>query len=203
MPEFHSYTPAEGHNLRFSPFKALVAPRPIGWISSLSADGVPNLAPYSFFNAFCEKPAIIGFCSYGRKDSLTNIEATGEFVHNLVSGPLADAMNQTSGDYPPDISEIDMAGLETIPSEVVAPPRVAASPATMECKLIETKVLHGVDKIPSECTLVLGEVVRIHINTSFLQDGVVDEEALALVGRLGGFNYAKVSDVFAIKRPKV
>lgn len=203
MSQFHSYTPAEGHNLKFSPFKALIAPRPIGWISSLSDAGVPNLAPYSFFNAFCEKPTIIGFCSYGRKDSLKNVEVTGEFVHNLVSGPLVEVMNETSGAYPPEVDEIELTGLETIASDFVAPPRLAAVPAAMECKLIETKVLHGVDGTASACTLVLGEVVRIHIDKAVLRDGVVDEEALGLVGRLGGFNYAGVEKVFALKRPKV
>lgn len=203
MPNFHSYTPAEGHNLKFSPFKALIAPRPIGWISSLSAEGVGNLAPYSFFNAFCERPPIIGFCSYGRKDSLRNVEATGEFVHNLVTCPMVEVMNETSGDYGPEIDEIELAGLETIASDVVAPPRLARAPAAMECKLIDTKVLHDADGAPSECILVLGEVVRIHINKAILRDGIVDEAALGLVGRLGAFNYAQVADVFALKRPKV
>ncbi len=202
VAKFHSYSPQDGHGLKHSPFKALIAPRPIGWISSVSATGAVNLAPYSFFNAFCELPPIIGFCSYGRKDSLNNIEATGEFVHNVVGGDLASVMNQTSGNYPHGISEMDEVGLEAIASDIVAPPRVAGAPAAMECKLIEIKQLQDAAGTKAECYLVLGEVVRIHIDTAFLKDGLVDEAALAAVSRLGYFSFSRVDNLFSMTRPK-
>ena len=121
----HSYDPRQGHRLPHDPFNAIIGPRPIGWISSLSGDGVRNLAPYSFFNAFNYVPPIIGFASIGRKDSLNNIEATGEFVWNLASEPLAQQMNQSCAAVPPEADEFALAGLATEPSVVVKPPRVA------------------------------------------------------------------------------
>lgn len=203
MAQFHSYSPKDGHGLKYSPFKALIAPRPIGWISSVSATGAVNLAPYSFFNAFCELPPIIGFCSYGRKDSLHNIEETGVFVHNIVGAPLMAEMNQTSGRYPHGIDEMREAGLEAIASDLVAAPRVAAAPAAMECKLIEIKQLADAEGNKAECFLILGEVVRIHIDERILKDGMVDELALAAVARLGYFNFSKVESVYPMARPKV
>lgn len=200
---FHSYSPSEGHGLKYSPFKALIAPRPIGWISTVSKSGVVNLAPYSFFNALCELPPILGFTSYGRKDTLINIEETGEFVHNVTPTKMLEAMNQTSGLYAKEINEMDKAGLESLPSELVAPPRIASAPATMECKLLEIKRMIGLDGVETDSWLVLGEVVRIHIDKAFLVDGMVDEEALGLLGRLGYFNYAGVDDVLTLKRPEV
>ena len=203
MPaNFYSYSPSDGHGLKYSPFKALIGPRPIGWISSISKSGMVNLAPYSFFNAFCETPPIIGFTSFGEKDSLRNISETGEFVHNCVSSDLAEKMNLTSGNYPNDINEMAEAGLAAIPSDDVTPPRVASALAAMECKLIEVKRMEDRHGEKTNCHLVLGEVVRIHISEKILTDGLVDEEALGLLGRLGYFNYTKVDDVFAMRRPK-
>ncbi len=203
MPDFHSYAPDEGHGLKHNPFKALIAPRPIGWISTVSNSGAVNLAPYSFFNAFCERPPIVGFCSYGRKDSLTNIEETGAFVHNVVGGELTVQMNQTSGTYARGVDEMAEAGLEAVPSDVVAPPRVAAAPASMECRLIEIKTLTGADGSETTCHLVLGQVVRIHIDKRYIVAGMIDQDAIAAVARLGYFDYSKVSNVFSLKRPVV
>src|SRR5947209_7405896 len=132
MSEFHFYEPRLGHGLPHDPFKAIVAPRPIGWISSLSPQGGINLAPYSFFNAFCEKPPIVGFSSGGKKDSQRNIEATGEFVANLVTRKHALAMNLTSAPVPHGVDEMELAGLAAAPCRLVRPPRVADAPAALE-----------------------------------------------------------------------
>src|SRR5262245_52108109 len=125
MSEHHFYEPRHGHGLPHDPFKAIVAPRPIGWISTVDVDGRPNLAPYSFFNAFCESPPMVGFSSGGRKDSQRNAEATGEFVFNLATRRQAEAMNLTSAPLPVGVSEFDAAGLTALPSRLVRPPRVA------------------------------------------------------------------------------
>ncbi len=121
----HSYQPSLGHGLKHDPFNAIVGPRPIGWISTQSASGKLNLAPYSFFNAFNYVPPIIGFSSVGYKDTVRNIEETGEFVWNLATRPLAEAMNQTSAMVGPDVNEFELAGLTPLPSQVVAVPRVS------------------------------------------------------------------------------
>src|SRR3954471_3049323 len=136
MSEIHFYEPRHGHGLPHDPFKAIVAPRPIGWISSVDVNGVVNLAPYSFFNAFCDAPPIVGFSSSGRKDSQRNIEATGEFVANLATMRHAQAVNGSSAPVPPDINEMDLVGLTAAPSRLVKPPRVAEAPAALECKLL-------------------------------------------------------------------
>lgn len=203
MSDYHSYTPAEGHRLKHSPFKALIAPRPIGWISTMSRSGAVNLAPYSFFNAFCERPPILGFCSFERKDSLINIEETGEFVHNLAPAWMLAQMNQTSGNYAHGINEMVEAGLDAEACDSVAPPRIANAPAAMECKLIEIKRLTDASGGQTECYLVMGEVVRIHIAAEMIHEGIIDEEKLQLLGRLGGFNYTKVTEIFSLKRPKL
>lgn len=203
MSNFHSYTPSEGHGLKYNPFKALIAPRPIGWISSVSAEGAVNLAPYSYFNALNDNPPLLMFVSHTRKHSLENIEATGEFVHNVCSANMASQMNQTSANYPAGVSEMAEAGLEGLASDAVTPPRLAAAPASFECKLVEIKRLSDASGEATECWMVIGEAVRIHINTDFIRDGIIDENALNLLGRLGYFNYAAVDDVFELKRPKL
>lgn len=203
MSKFHSYSPSEGHGLKFNPFKALIAPRPIGWISSVSPEGAVNLAPYSYFNALNDNPPLLMFVSHTRKHSLENIEATGEFVHNVCSASLAVEMNQTSANYPAGVSEMAEAGLAGLPSDVVAPPRLAAAPASFECKLVEIKRLTDAAGEATECWMVIGEAVRVHIDRNFIHDGIVDENALSLLGRLGYFNYAAVDNVFEMKRPKV
>ncbi|SMQ96908.1 hypothetical protein NBC2815_03592 [Xanthomonas fragariae] len=131
----HFYEPAHGHGLPHDPFNAIVGPRPIGWIGSRSADGIANLAPYSFFNAFNYVPPIVGFARIGRKDSLRNIEATGEFTWNLSTRPLAEAMNASAAMVPAEVDEFVLVGLQMAPSRLIGAPRVAASPVSFECRL--------------------------------------------------------------------
>jgi flavin reductase (DIM6/NTAB) family NADH-FMN oxidoreductase RutF len=185
MDDIHFYEPSTGHGLPHDPFKAIVAPRPIGWISTLSASGIPNLAPYSFFNAICDTPPIIAFSSSGPKDSLTNAEATGEFVWNMVTRALAEAMNASSAPVPPEIDEFTLAGLETAPSHIVAPPRVAASPASLECRLLQIVELHDLDGQPAAYQLVIGQVVGVHIDRAYLRDGLFDTGAAHPIMRAG------------------
>jgi len=189
------------HGLPHDPFKTLVAPRPIGWISTLDAQGRPNLAPYSFFNAVCDHPHIVMFSSGGAKDSQTNAEATGEFVCNLATLSLRDAMNRTSAPLERGDSEFEFAGLEMAPALLVAPPRVKASPVAMECRLLQAVPLHGLDGRRGSYTMVLGEVVMIHIDESVLRDGIVDLELAQPIARCGYRDYAAVTELFQMCRP--
>jgi flavin reductase (DIM6/NTAB) family NADH-FMN oxidoreductase RutF len=201
----HSYQPRLGHGLPHDPFNAIVGPRPIGWISTRSASGVNNLAPYSFFNAFNYVPPIIGFASIGYKDTLRNIEETGEFVWNLTTRALADAMNHSCAAVGPEVSEFDLAGLTPLASTVVAPPRVAESPVTLECKRTQVLQLQGADGAQAETWLVLGEVVAVHIDQSLLKDGVYDTAAAGHVLRGGGAaDYFTVGpeQLFRMHRPR-
>jgi flavin reductase (DIM6/NTAB) family NADH-FMN oxidoreductase RutF len=182
----HFYEPRDGHRLPHDPFNAIVGPRPIGWISSQSRDGVLNLAPYSFFNAFNYVPPIVGFASIGYKDTVRNIEETGEFCWNLATRPLAERMNQTCAAVPPEVDEFALAGLATAPSQVVAVPRVAASPVSMECRLTQLLQLQRADGGKVESWLVLGEVVGVHIDAALLKDGVYDTAAAQPILRGGG-----------------
>jgi flavin reductase (DIM6/NTAB) family NADH-FMN oxidoreductase RutF len=152
MSEFHFYEPKHGHRLPHDPFKAIVAPRPIGWISTVDSGGRVNLAPYSFFNAFCERPPIIGFSSGGRKDSQRNVEETGEFVFNLATRRQAEAMNRTSAPFPRGVNEFEAAGIASAPSRLVKPPRVADAPAALECKLLLVLPLKDLDGEPTPRT---------------------------------------------------
>ena len=186
MAGTHFYRPAEGHRLRHDPFNAIVAPRPIGWISSLSATGVRNLAPYSFFNAFNYTPPIVGFSSTGYKHSVRNIAETGEFTWNLVSRAQAEAMNATSATVADDVDEFDLAGLQGAASVEVAPERVAGAPVSFECvttQLIQLADRHGADV---DAWLTLGEVVAVHVDESLVADGVYDTTAAQPVVRGGG-----------------
>lgn len=182
----HSYQPKFGHGLKHDPFNAIVGPRPIGWISTQSSAGTLNLAPYSFFNAFNYTPPIIGFASIGYKDTLRNIEETGEFVWNMVTRPLAQAMNQTCAAVGPEVNEFELAGLTTTASQVVSVPRVCESPVTFECRRTQVLQLQGVDgeKVPT--WLVLGEVVAVHIAQQLLKDGVFETAGADVVLRGGG-----------------
>ncbi|QJD57813.1 flavin reductase family protein [Pseudomonas sp. gcc21] len=186
MDDFHYYEPAKGHGLPHDPFNAIVGPRPIGWISSCDAAGNVNLAPYSFFNAFNYVPPIVGFSSVGRKDSLNNIEQTGEFAWNLVTQPLAEAMNQTCAMVAPDIDEFDLGRLDKAPSRLIAPPRVAQSPVSFECKVTQIVQLQRADKSLVPSWLILGEVVAVHIANRMLRDGIYDTAAAEHVLRGGG-----------------
>ena len=182
----HFYEPAQGHGLPHDPFNAIVGPRPIGWVSTRAADGVLNLAPYSFFNAFNYTPPIVGFCSIGHKDSVRNVEATGEFVWNLVTRDLADAMNQTCAAVPPEVDEFALAGLTPVASRVVNVPRVSESPVTFECRLSQVVQLTSAAGAPIDSWLVLGEVVGVHIAQHLLKDGVYDTANAGHILRGGG-----------------
>jgi flavin reductase (DIM6/NTAB) family NADH-FMN oxidoreductase RutF len=180
------YEPRLGHGLPHNPFNAIVGPRPIGWIGSLSADGVANLAPYSFFNAFNYTPPIVGFSSTSEKDSLRNIRATGEFTWNLVTRPLAERMNTTSAAVDPEVDEFALAGLARAPSRMIAAPRVAESPVSFECRCTQIVALQGIDGAAAGAWLVLGEVVGVHIARALLKDGVYDTANAQHVLRGGG-----------------
>ncbi|MDO8694296.1 MAG: flavin reductase family protein [Sheuella sp.] len=198
------YEPSKGHGLPHNPFKAIVAPRPIGWISSIDLQGRVNLAPYSFFNAFAETPPIIGFCTSGeRKDSVNNIDSTGEFVANFVGAELAQEMNITSATLAPGVDEMKLAGLESAPCTLVKVPRVARAIAALECKLIQTIRLNNARGEQTDSWLTLGEVVGVHINDEFLKDGIFDTAAARPLGRCGyRGDYVEVNTLFEMIRPK-
>jgi flavin reductase (DIM6/NTAB) family NADH-FMN oxidoreductase RutF len=202
--DFYFYQPALGHGLPHDPFKAIVAPRPIGWISTIDKQGCINLAPYSFYNALGDNPPIVGFSSGGRKDSIRNIEETGEFVANFATKALAEAMNHTSAAFPRDVDEMAMAGLTPAPCRVVAAPRVAESPAALECKLLQVIHIHDLNGRPLEQYLALGQVVGVHIATAYLKDGLFDLVAAQPIMR-GGYqsDYVRVNGAFQMVRPKV
>jgi flavin reductase (DIM6/NTAB) family NADH-FMN oxidoreductase RutF len=192
MTEWHFYEPRDGHRLPHDPLNAIVAPRPIGWISTVSADGRRNLAPYSFFNLISYRPPLIAFASGGWKDSVANVEATGEFVWNLATRPLAEAMNATA--IASDADEFDHAGLAAAPSRLVTPPRVAASPVAFECRLTQLIRLRSKEGTELDQWLVIGEAVGIHIDTALLQDGVYQTARARPITRGGG-----PSDYFEIR----
>lgn len=183
----HFYEPKNGHGLPHDPFNAIVGPRPIGWIGSVSADGIPNLAPYSFFNAFNYTPPIVGFASVAsKKDSLTNIEATGDFTWNLVTRELAEAMNESCAMVGPEVNEFERAGLEQGPSRLIKAPRVAASPVSFECKLTQIVQLKTQDGTDVPTWVAFGEVVGVHIAEGALVDGLYDPGRMRTVLRAGG-----------------
>jgi flavin reductase (DIM6/NTAB) family NADH-FMN oxidoreductase RutF len=198
------YEPSKGHGLPHNPFKAIVAPRPIGWISSIDKQGRVNLAPYSFFNAFAETPPVIGFCtSHARKDSVNNIDETGEFVANFCGAELAQEMNITSASVAPGVDDMKLAGLEAAASTLVKPPRIARAIAALECKLISTTQLKNAKGELIDTWLTLGEVVGVHINDEFLKDGIFDTAAARPLGRCGyKGDYVEVNTLFEMIRPK-
>lgn len=189
---------ANTHGLERDPFMALVSPRPIGWISTLDANGVVNLAPYSFFNAVSTNPHFLMFSSGGRKDSQRNAEETGEFVCSLATYDLREAMNRTSKHVDPHIDEMVLAGLSPAPSTMVAPPRVSESPVAFECKYWRTIDLPGPDGGPGSHAIVLGQVVGIHIDDAALVGGKVDVTKLRPIARLGYRDYAVIDKVFEL-----
>jgi flavin reductase (DIM6/NTAB) family NADH-FMN oxidoreductase RutF len=203
MADFHFYEPSKGHNLPHDPFKAIVAPRPIGWISTCDASGRVNLAPYSFFNAVCDQPPMVMFSSAGWKDTVANIQTTREFVCNLVTRPLAEKMNQTSASLPHGISEFDFAELAACPSRIVKPPRVAEAPAALECRLIEIVQLHDLDGASLNQFLTVGQVVGVHIDRTYLKDGHFDLLATHSVQRAGyAADYTEATTGFKMLRPR-
>ena len=192
------------HGLTHDPFKALVAPRPIGWITTVGPDGVVNLAPYSFFNAVSDTPPMVMFATAGRKDSLRNIEASGKFTCSIASHDLVNAMNLSSTAVASEVSEYGLTSLATAPSLVVQPPRVAASPAALECRLWKTVELPGADGGRGP-TVVFGHVVAIYIDERVVKDGLVDTAAMRPLARMGYMDYAVVTPetTFTLNRPRV
>lgn len=195
------YAPKDGHGLPHDPFKAIVAPRPIGWISALSAKGELNLSPYSYFNAVSARPPVVMFSSEGHKDAVAFIEQTGEFTCSLVTKTLDQQMNLTSAPLPRGTSEYDYSGLATAPSRFVKPPRVAASPTALECKLLSIQELKDLDGKPTDRWIVMGQVVGVYIDDRFLKDGLFDTAMAQPIARCGYHDYAVVDKVFSIIRP--
>lgn len=191
------------HGLKHDPFKALVVPRPIGWISTLDGDGRVNLAPYSFFNVFATNPHIVGFGSTGWKHSATNADAGREFVCNLATWDLRAQVNQSSAPYPAGVDELATVGLTALPSRMVKPPRVAESPVALECRHLQTIPLIGLDGADTNQWLVLGQVVGIHIDERLVVDGMVDITRARPIARLGYMDYSVVDEVFQMQRPTI
>jgi flavin reductase (DIM6/NTAB) family NADH-FMN oxidoreductase RutF len=189
--------------LPYDPFKAAIAPRPIGWVSTLSADGAVNLAPYSFFNAVSGAPPMIAFSSEGMKDSATFAAQTREFVWNMPTWELREAMNATSAALERSVNEFDHAGLEMAPSRMVEPPRVAASPVALECKVTETLTLTDIDGNRTDRHLVIGQVVGVHVDERFVKDGILDVTAIRPIARCGyTADYTVLDRLFQMERPR-
>ena len=203
--DFHTYEPAAGHGLAHDPFNAIVGPRPIGWISTVDRDGRRNLAPYSFFNAFNYVPPIVGFCSVGYKDSVRNVEATGEFGWSLATFELAEAMNASCAAVAPGVDEFDLAKLTPAPSKHIRAPRVGESPVSFECKLTELMRLKTAAGREVDSWMVFGEVVAVHIDRALIADGVYQTAAAEPILRGGGpGDYFKVTEAekFVMMRPR-
>ena len=200
------YEPRQGHGLPHDPFKACVAPRPIGWISTLSASGIANLAPFSYFNAVLDFPPTVMFSASGPhcegplKDTAQNAIETGEFVYNIATWDLREKMNLTSSAVSRGVDEFALAGLEKAPSRIVKPPRVAASPIQLECRTIQVVSL-PTNRDGLENRVVFGEVVGVHIDASVLVEGRLDLALVRPIARCGYQDYALVETVFALPRP--
>jgi flavin reductase (DIM6/NTAB) family NADH-FMN oxidoreductase RutF len=203
---YETRDPAGGHGLKYDPFKSLIVPRPIGWISSQDRNGVVNLAPYSFFNAVADAPPIVMFSANGAhreggwKDTVKNVQETGEFVCNLATWETREAMNATSATVARSVDELALAGLTPLPSRLVAPPRVAESPAHLECRHLRTVELPS-DEPGQPNLVVFGQVVGVHIDDRILRDGRVDSSAFRPIARLGYAEYTVVERVFSMRRP--
>lgn len=197
------YTPAGGHGLPHNPFKAIVSPRPIAWVSTRGADGSDNLAPYSFFNAVADVPPQVMFASTGAKadrddtkDSVGNIRDTGVFCVNIVGAELTEPMNASAGALPREVDEFEHAGLTRAACETITCARVAAAPASLECQLISVQALRGASNF-----LVLGEVTGVHIRDDCLAEGRFEVTRAVPLARLGYRDYAKISETFELARP--
>ncbi|UPY35772.1 flavin reductase family protein [Sediminicoccus sp. KRV36] len=195
------YEPRLGHGLPHDPFKAIIAPRPIGWISTLDAQGRPNLAPYSFFNAIHSRPPMLAFTSETMKHSAANAIASGEFVFNLCTRRLFDAMNISSAALAAGESEFEAAGLETAPCRIVKAPRVAAAPAALECRVAQSFRLQDANGAALEGWMIIGQVVGVHIDEAYLRDGRFDTAAAEPLARCGYRDYAAVTEMFEALRP--
>lgn len=197
----------EPHGLPHDPFKSCVIPRPIGWISTVSPDGVANLAPYSFFNGVAGDPPMVMFASGSRsadapKDSIFNAEKTGEFVCSMVSYELRDVMNETSAGVDPEVDEAAYAGIEMEASTLVKPMRVKAAPIHLECKYFATMDLPA-DRRGAGNAICVGHVIGVYVDDSVMKDGLIDVKAFRPVARLGYMDYTSVEDIFTIMRPKM
>jgi flavin reductase (DIM6/NTAB) family NADH-FMN oxidoreductase RutF len=188
------------HGLPNDPFKAIVAPRPIGWVSSVSQAGIANLAPYSFFNAIAENPHYVVFGSGGLKDSLRNIEAASEFAINIATYDLREKMNLSSARVSADVDEFALAGLTPAPCRLIKTPRVEESPAALECRLYRIVPLPD-DRGEVQDWAIIGRVMGIHIDDRFVRDGRVNTAAMKLIARLGYSEYATVETAWRMRRP--
>ena len=205
MTDSYYYEPSQGHGLKHDPFNAIVGPRPIGWISSMDAKGHVNLAPYSFFNAFNYHPPIIGFSSIGWKDTVANIQETGEFVWNLATKHIGEQMNQTSASVPRETDEFTIAGLTKVASRKISVPRVGESLATFECKLSQLFQLQGADGRKVDSWMVFGEVVAVHIANRLIRDGVyqtAEAHPILRAGRMGDYAEIRPDAMFEMVRPR-
>lgn len=196
------YEPSKGHGLPHDPSKAIVSPRPVGWISTMSASGALNLAPYSFFNMFSSKPFLVWFSSEGEKDSVTFARETGEFVVNLAGRDLVSKMVASSVDAPRGVSEFGYADLTPEPSRLVKPPRVREALAALECKVTEIMTPKTWSGAEPDAVVVAGEVIGVYIDESVLVDGRFDAVKAGNVARLGYFDYLTVDSVFEMRRPR-
>lgn len=200
------FEPSLGHGLAHDPMNSIIAPRPIGWISSISNSGLVNLAPYSFFNLFNYQPPIIGFASTAWKDSVQNIQQTGEFCWNLVNRSLVNAMNQTSASVVPEVNEFELAGLTMLDSKLIRVPQVAESPVRFECKLTQLFPLTSAAGEKLQTWMVLGEVIGVHIHPTLLKEGIFDTLAADPVLRGGGpgdYYTLSAAQRFTLQRPKI
>ncbi len=204
MTEFHTYRPRDGHGLPHDPFNAIVGPRPIGWIGSRGRDGSVNLAPYSFFNALSYHPPLLAFSSTSEKDSWRNVRETGEFTWNLVTRPVAEAMNASCAPVPYGVDEFELAGLTKLPSTLVAAPRVAESRVQFECKVTDARRLTDHAGAPAQAWLTIGEVMVVHIDRALLHEGLFATFDAGIVLRAGGPTaYAQITPEarFDMRRP--
>ncbi|MDR6901920.1 flavin reductase family protein [Rhizobium miluonense] len=195
-------TDTNRHGLAHDPFKAIVAPRPIGWIGSKGRDRSLNLSPYSFFNAVSDRPKLVMFSSAGRKDSVRNVEETGVFTANLVSRHIVEKMNHSSIAVPYGVNEFELAGLTARPGELVDAPYVAEAFAVLECRVTEILQPKGLNGETSENIMVIGQVVGIHIDETIIREGRLDMALARPIARMGYMDYSEGSEVFEMMRPK-
>jgi flavin reductase (DIM6/NTAB) family NADH-FMN oxidoreductase RutF len=193
---FLDLDPAEVSGGMYHLMNAAIAPRPIAWIASISAAGAPNLAPHSYTVVLSPNPPIVGFVSIGRKDTLRNVEATGDFVYHIADESLAERLNRSAADFPPDVSEFDWAGLTAVASDRVGSPRVAEAPVAFEAKLVEVIQIASTTNY-----LVMGEVVRVHLAESIMNGARIDPARLRPLGRLSGSGFSRLGPLFDLERP--
>lgn len=188
--------PADVKGGMYHLLNAVIAPRPIAWISTVSADGTFNLAPHSYTVVLSPNPPIVGFVSIGQKDTLRNVRVSGEFVYHIADESLGERLNRTAADFPPDESEFDWAGLTPIASDLVTAPRVAEAPIAFEAKVVEIKQVLDTNNF-----LVMGEIVRLHLAEAIIANGRIDPALLRPLGRLAGSGFSRLGELFAMERP--